>query len=66
MQPFFDSFGQVILMPYVLVLIGIAVCVVAVKKIDRGGGHANLRLPAILIGLTSVGYGLLILFTAQR
>lgn len=66
LQPFFDSFGQVILMPYALIVIGVAVCVLAVKKIDRAGGRANLRLPAILVGLTTIGYGLLILFTAQR
>ena len=66
MQAFLDSFGRIVLMPYVLMLLGVVVCVAAVKKIDGTGGHANLRLPAILAGLAMVGYGVLIHFTATH
>lgn len=55
-----------VIIPYALTAIGVVITVLSVVKINPTGGHANLRLPGILIGLATIGYGLLILFTAQR
>ncbi len=57
---------QPVVIPYALAVLGVAVTVLSIVKISPSGGRANLRLPGILVGLVMIGYGLLILFTAQR